>query len=203
MSKSSNVVLDRTPLRISYAYIFEPRHNDQKDQDEYSCTLLIPKDATETLTMLKRARKAALTDKFGAKIPKGLRHGIRDGDEYLEEDDGRGAEYAGHYFIRCSSTRKPSVLNARKEPAKADEIVSGDYVFAVVRPYAYHHQKSGSKGYAFGLQAIMFAKKGDPLGSIMTESQAQELFKNAEAQVDGFGDDDDVDDLLGDEDDDI
>jgi len=125
---------------------------------------LFPKTDTETVNQLKAAAKAALTAKFGDKIPKNVRNPLRDGDTETKSDGSPlGPEYAGHYFFNTKSTNKPGAVDAHgHDIIGSQDIVSGDFGRVSLNAYAY--DQAGNKGVSFGLNNIMLLAKGDSLG---------------------------------------
>ena len=76
-------------------------------EPKYSVSILIPKTDTAGVAKLKQAFedcKQANAAFFGGSVPKGLKGGLRDGDE--ERDD---AAYAGCYFVNANSAQKPKL----------------------------------------------------------------------------------------------
>ena len=67
-------------VRFSYFSALTARKNELNGKEEFSTQGLVPKSDTETVSQLKAAAKAALTAKFGDKIPKTVRNPLRDGD---------------------------------------------------------------------------------------------------------------------------
>jgi len=82
---------------LSYAYIWEPRPEEDGKEPKYSTSFLIPKSDVKTLQKIKDAINAAAQlgqmDKWGGKLPNPLKHPLRDGDA---EADEKGEEYRGH-----------------------------------------------------------------------------------------------------------
>lgn len=151
-------------VRFSYFSALTARKNELNGKDEFSTQVLVPKSDTETVNQLKAAAKAALTAKFGDKIPKNVRNPLRDGDTETKSDGSPlGAEYAGHYFFNTKSTNKPGAVDAHgHDIIGSQDIVSGDYGRVSLNAYAY--DQAGNKGVSFGLNNIMLLAKGDSLG---------------------------------------
>jgi hypothetical protein len=135
---------------------------------KYSVSLIIPKSDTETIKKINDAIEQAKQenkDVWGGTIPKGLKGGLRDGDE--ERDD---PAYANSYFINANSAQKPGVvdqdLNAILDPA---EFYSGCYGRASVSFFAYN--SSGSKGVGCGLNNVQKLEDGERLGGGTSAAQ--------------------------------
>jgi hypothetical protein len=151
-------------VRFSYFSALSPRMNEMNGKEEYSTQVLVSKDDEATIKALKAAAKAAITDKFGDKIPKNIRNPLRDGDTETKGDGSPlGEEYAGHWFFNVKSTKRPGAVDADgNDIIGNDEIVSGDFGRVSLNAYAY--DVTGNKGVAFGVNNIMLTRKGKPLG---------------------------------------
>ena len=151
-------------VRFSYFSALTARKNEMNGKEEFSTQVLVPKSDTETVNQLKAAAKAALTAKFGDKIPKTVRNPLRDGDTEVKSDGSPlGPEYAGHYFFNTKSTAKPGAVDAHgHDIIGSADIVSGDFGRVSLNAYAY--DQAGNKGVSYGLNNIMLLAKGDSLG---------------------------------------
>jgi len=151
-------------VRFSYFSALTARKNEMNGKEEFSTQVLVPKSDTETVNQLKAAAKAALTAKFGDKIPKTVRNPLRDGDTETKSDGSPlGDEYKGHYFFNTKSTAKPGAVDMHgHDIIGSQDIVSGDYGRVSLNAYAY--DQAGNKGVSYGLNNIMLLAKGDSLG---------------------------------------
>ena len=151
-------------VRFSYFSALTARKNEMNGKEEFSTQVLVPKSDTETVNQLKAAAKAALTAKFGDKIPKTVRNPLRDGDTEAKSDGTPlGDEYKGHYFFNTKSTNKPGAVDAHgHDIIGSADIVSGDFGRVSLNAYAY--DQAGNKGVSYGLNNIMLLAKGDSLG---------------------------------------
>lgn len=163
IKEGSNTAAIIGPVRFSYANVFEPKSINNGDP-KYSVSLIINKDDTHTLNIIKSCIHAALEEgkssKFGGKIPPVYKNPLRDGD--MERPDHE--EYENAYFINCNSSKAPQVV--KKEDGKAvpideDEFYSGCYGFASVNFYAFN--SNGNKGIACGLNNLLKTDDGDRL----------------------------------------
>jgi hypothetical protein len=73
-------------VRFSYFSALTARKNEMNGKEEFSTQVLVPKTDLDTVNQLKAAAKAALTAKFGDKIPKTVRNPLRDGDTEVKSD---------------------------------------------------------------------------------------------------------------------
>jgi len=161
MTQASKVKVVTGKVRFSYANVFTPKASVEGGTPKYSVSIIIPKSDTETVNKLKKAFedcKAASAGYFGGAVPKGLKGGLRDGDE--EKDD---PAYANSYFINANSANKPGVVDADTQAIiDPTEFYSGCYGRASVTFYPYNAQ--GSKGIACGLNNLQKLEDGEPLG---------------------------------------
>ena len=151
----------RAYCRISYAHLIDTDKNDN-----YSCSLLIPKSDTKTLTEINKAVEAAIVDgksklanKDGAINRKTLKLPLRDADE----EGHTSPDYQGCMFFNAKSKRRPQVVDRHKEMIyDAEEIYSGCYCNVMVNFYAFAVE--GNKGIAASLGNVQKVKNGDRLG---------------------------------------
>jgi len=166
MAKSVKVVTGK--VRFSYAHVFTPQASEEGKQPKYSVSIIIPKSDTETINKINKAIEQAKADNaavWGGTVPKGLKGGLRDGDE--EKDD---PAYANSYFINANSTQKPGVvdadLNAIIDPS---EFYSGCYGRASISFFAYN--SNGSKGIGCGLNNVQKLEDGEKLGGAASATE--------------------------------
>jgi hypothetical protein len=161
MTQTTKVKVVTGKARFSYANVFQPKASIEGGTPKYSVSIIIPKSDKDTIERLQKAfedTKKASSALFGGSIPKGLKGGLRDGDE--EKDD---PVYANSYFINANSVQKPGVVDADLNPIiDANEFYSGCYGRASVTFYPYNTQ--GSKGIACGLNNIQKLEDGEKLG---------------------------------------
>jgi hypothetical protein len=161
MTQTTKVKLVTGKARFSYANVFSPKASVEGGTPKYSVSIIIPKSDKETIAKIQKAfddTKAASAALFGGTVPKGLKGGLRDGDE--EKDD---PVYANSYFINANSVQKPGVVDQDLNPIiDASEFYSGCYGRASITFYPYNAQ--GSKGIACGLNNIQKLEDGEKLG---------------------------------------
>ena len=171
--------------RFSYAHIWEPKAVEDGGTKKYSLTLIIPKNEKKCIAEIKAAIEAAkLVGKnskvFGGKIPANCKTTFYDGDVEYPDDEA----YVNSMFLRCASTTKPQVVDAKKNVIEDPTLVySGCYGRASVNFYPFD---KNSKGIACGLGNIQKIKDGEPLSG---RSSADEDFDEIEVS-------DDADDLI-------
>lgn len=150
-------------VRFCYVNVFEPRAAMEGQEEKFSVCIIIPKSDTATVKRIKDTVKGMIEankDKWGGKIPAGLKVPLRDGDE----ERGDRPEFAGAYFMNLSSKFKPGLVDARMNPIiDPDEFYSGCYGRASMLFYAYN--TAGNKGIGAGLSNVQKLSDGEPLGS--------------------------------------
>lgn len=162
MENGTKVVTGK--VRGSYVSVFHPKKSNFNDKEEYSMTVLIPKEDKTTVEAIKRAIKAAAEKKWGSKIPPGLRNPLRDEEaEAASKGETPRPEYAGHFFINVKSKDAPGIVDARRQQVlDPKDFMSGDYCRVSMNAYPY--EQAGNRGVAFGLGNIQVLEKGAPLG---------------------------------------
>lgn len=166
-------------VRGSYVNIFRPRMNDMSGKDEYSMTILIPKDDKTTIAKINAAIDEARKEKFGDKTPAKFRPPLRDGDEERPEDEA----YKGHFFLNLKSQNQPGIVDKdRQEVLDNKEFISGDYCRVSMNAYGY--DVNGNKGVAFGLGNVQILAKGQPLTG---RARAEDDFDEWEDDEEDFG----------------
>lgn len=152
-------------VRASYVNVFKPRLNQLSNSEDYSMAILIPKEDKKTIDGIVKIIQTHMDEKHGKNYPKEWRNPLRDGDEHESPD------YKGHYYMNVKSNRKPAIVGAEKDEFGQfkrieDELgfVSGDYCRVSLNSYYFGKV---AKGVAFGLQAIQFLERGEPLGTVV------------------------------------
>ena len=159
----------RIPCRLSYAYVWSPRIEEDGSQGKYSASLLIPKEDTATIRKIQAAIEAAkkegkskLAGKNGI-IPNNIHTPLRDADEEGRTDEA----YEGMMFLNASSKRKPQIVDRHVEKIlDEEEVYSGCYCNVTVNFYAY--VANGNKGIAAGLNNIQKVRDGERLSGAAT-----------------------------------
>lgn len=187
MAENDSTQIVTGEVRLSYAYLFEPRAASDDEDEKYSCMVLIPKTDKATVRKILAAEKQAAevgkAKHFGGKIPNNLKSVFRDGDE--EGDFDKNPELEGHYFMNVSAKRKPGLVNKDKSPITSpDDIYSGCYARVALGAFAYNY--NGSKGISFGLNHVMKTRDGERLDGV---SNAEDVFAD-------YFEDEDSDNLI-------
>lgn len=161
MENSTKVVTGK--VRFSYANVFEPKAVNEGEEPKYSVCVIISKDDKKTLDAIrkaieaaKQAGKAKLADKNG-RIPSNIKTPLRDGDDERGDDPA----FENSYFLNCSSSRRPSIVDKDLAPIMdREEFYSGCYGRVSLNFYAFNVQ---SKGIAAGLNNIQKLSDGERL----------------------------------------
>ena len=166
MAKQNNTKVVTGVVRLSYANVWEPKSINGGDP-KYSCSIIIPKSDTDTISAIQAAIDCAMKEgvgKFGGKIPpKGaLKMPLRDGD--TERDD---EAYAGCFFVNANSKTAPQIVDKHVRPIlDRSEVYSGVYAHLSLSFYAFN--TNGNKGVACGLGNIQKVRDGEPLSGRST-----------------------------------
>jgi hypothetical protein len=165
MAKAIKVVTGK--VRFSYAHVFTPQASQEGGQPKYSVSIIIPKSDKETIEKINKAIEQAKEENkavWGGTVPKGLKGGLRDGDE--EKDD---PAYANSYFINANSSQKPGVVDADLNAIlDQSEFYSGCLGRASISFFAYN--SNGSKGVGCGLNNVQKLEDGEKLGGASSAS---------------------------------
>ena len=158
-----------TPIgRISYPSVFQPDAMNETDEKKFRITLIFPEGAD--LSEMKAAAKKAAAEKWGDKIPKGIRLPFRD----CAEKDGSAGYSSGGTFSAFSHKVRPKVVGPNPEFEITEE--SGDLYAGCLGRVAYRafaYDVAGNKGVAFSLLSVQKTGDGEAFGS---HSDPQEDF---------------------------
>jgi Enterobacter phage Enc34, ssDNA-binding protein len=154
-----------TPVfRGSYVNIDKPRKANEEAEPLYSIMIVLdPEDSEQAdyINTLEDWVNEVAEAKFG-EVPRRLKSPIREGELVADE-------FIGYVCINASSNRRPGVVDADLNPLDemdlSDEVYSGAWYRASIRPYAWEH-KTGGKGVSFGLDNLMKVEDDEPLGNV-------------------------------------
>ena len=142
--------------RLSFPSLFKKSSFDGSTDGKYEATLLFPKSDTKTYKAVINAIEACKKDN---KIKVGAdKVFIKDGDDI--EYDG----YAGHWAVKASNNKRPTVINRDKTAlVEEDEVIyAGCYVNAIIEPWGQNN--TYGKRVNSNLLGIQFVKDGAPFG---------------------------------------
>lgn len=150
-------------VRFSYCYVNKPRAND-RGEDKFSVTILLPKSDTATYNALRAAENEAAKKKFPGKgdaFYKAIKSVIHDGDGLRPSGEEFGPECKGHWVFTASTSDRPGCVDENLQPLM-EAIKSGDYGRVSVNMYGY--DTSGNRGVAAGLNNLQLLERGESLG---------------------------------------
>lgn len=163
----TNFVIKESLVRFSYPYLFTPNQPMKPtDKPKYSVTLLIPKKDTALVERMKAAIQEEKVEKWGSKIPKGVKNPLLDGDdEKFEDKEG----YAGHWVLKlsCSTDYPPKVYKGANNTEIQDpaELYAGSWGLASFTFFGYGDPSKGiNYGVSTILKSVKFIKNGEKLG---------------------------------------
>jgi len=150
-----------TPLfRGSFVQVMTPKAFSKDQDPKFSMVIPILKD-DEFIAKLDEAVKQAAMDKWN-EVPKKLKIVFKDGDKEEEK-----YEWAGCRVITASNKTKPGcVIKTEQgivEAIDPEDIYSGAYFKASIRPYAYEYEKT--KGVAISLDNVIKIRDGEKFTS--------------------------------------
>ncbi len=160
-------------VRIAYPDVFEPKHNELSNKDEYSVQVRLYEDNPEHMKLVEAIKQAKT---FAAQVYWG-----KDAKRFLAEAEDskntRGLRYdsdGGYYYFnakRNASQQAPRVVGRNPKMLLKPEdgkIYSGAVCNVVVDLWCYSGTaKNGAKipaGFSFTLCGVQFVEDGDPIG---------------------------------------
>ena len=157
--------------RLTYAFLWKPRNSSEDGDDQkgkkFSTSLLIPKTDQQTLDRFNLALQHALAlgqqkGFWGAALPSNFKVPLRDGDAECAE---KGEEYAGHWFLNASSTRRPQIVDInRNDIWEEGDVYSGCYARVCINLFPFNQR--GNRGIGCGLEAVQKICDGEALGGV-------------------------------------
>ena len=184
MSNSSMVT--KSPVRMSYCYLLEPRKNDDGSDGKYGAMLIIPKGETATVKQINEAidaaRKAAQAK--GMKNAQSLKSPLRDGDGERPNGGEYGPECKGCWVMNATSKRKPGIVNRRVQPIlDPAEIYSGMWGIVDLNFSAYDF--NGNRGISAYLNNVQKVRDDEALGG--SAARPESVFSAVEDEDDDLG----------------
>lgn len=142
-------------FRVSFPHVFEASVNALNTTAKPKFSIVMLFDKNEDLSELKAILREAAKEKWGNKIPQGLRTPFRDGNE--KQYDG----YEDKIFASATSLQRPGLVDDQVQPIiDQSEFYAGCYARATVVAFAY--DTAGNRGVSFGLQNIQKIDDGEP-----------------------------------------
>lgn len=144
-------------FRIVFPNIFEPKAFDDSGDPKFQFIAVFPKgtDLTEIRQLVK--------EKYDEAFPKGASNAHSPFREGNEKVDDWGEVFRDATYIRCTSKRKPSVVDSAKNAiTDGSTVYSGCYARAVISAYSY--DRTGNRGVSISFSAIQITRNGEKLG---------------------------------------
>lgn len=156
--------------RLSYVTVLEPRSIVADGPLYYSVSVIIPKDDPQVAELKKAITEIINEQKWSPNEKRKADLALRDGDEERPDDEA----YKNCYYINAKSAKKPRVVGRYKEDiTDSDKIYSGCYGNVLISLYSF--DKGGNKGVGVGLRGVQFVRDGEPLGSVVTDDEFEDL----------------------------
>lgn len=166
-------------IRYSFLNAFQARVNQFNGKEEFSTTILIPKDNMVDVGNLQRTIKELVKATWydnKKNLPPGFWNCMRDGDTDVKQDGSpMSPECKGHYVINAKSDTQPGVVGTTKDQdgkliaIGPRDIKSGDWGRVSISLYAY---TKGSGGIAAGLGNIQMVRQGEAFSNRPTADAA-------------------------------
>lgn len=150
-------------VRLSFVFLNKPKQND-RGEDKFSCTVLLPKSDTKKYAELRAAEREAAEKKFPGKgdaFYKAIKSVIHDGDGLRPTGEPFGPECKGHWVFTASTSDRPGCVDENLQPLM-EPIKSGDYGRVSINMYGF--DTAGNRGVAAGLNNVQLLERGESLG---------------------------------------
>lgn len=181
---SKITMADGHKARLSYTNLIEPRaqDSDHPDVKTYSTAILISKSDKVLVDAIKAAIAEALAEgraKFGWKGSAGLKNPLRDGDTKEDKNGKLDEVYSGSFFLNAKGPRggaeAPVLMDKNADKTESASVIYPG-VEARLSLQFYPFEKSGNKGVACSVSAVLSLETGEPLGNTVTVESARNEF---------------------------
>jgi hypothetical protein len=178
-AKQDGLTIITPPAIASYAYVWKPTASMKAGgEPQYRITLIFPKGTD--LSKLRGAAKLAATNRWGAKLPSGLKLPFRNGDTDRPDDP----LFKGSIFVTARTNTKPGIVDKNVQPILDEmEFYSGCKCKASL--YAFAFDTNGNRGVSFLLNNLQKLGEGERLSG---RRSAEDEFSEEESE-DGEDDD--------------
>lgn len=178
MSTSDPIKLPRA--RLSFPHLFEPKAFRQGQEPRFEASFLLdPSDKAhaKVIKQIKSTAKELAEEKWGKKLPRGLKFGFGDGDD--KDYDG----YEGQFYITTANKTRPTVVDRDRTPLAASDgrPYAGCYVNGSITLWAQNNEY-GQRINA-NLRAVQFVADGEAFG--VKPVDAEEEFNDLSDDDDG------------------
>ena len=159
--------------RASYPHLFKPFQFPNSDKEPaYYITMLFPKATTDLKPM-----HAFIIAARDAKWSKPEDHARMDSASFFRDGDTSGKpEYAGMWYIKASSTRKPVVMDQEVkqiEDIEHHRVYPGCWVRVAISTYAWTFAADSKIGVKLNLEHVQLVGDDE---SFITRSDPNEVF---------------------------
>ena len=180
-------VVTRKPVRLSYAFLNNPRKNNDDNSDgKYGATLLIPKSDKDTIKAIEAAIEAARAEGAanGIKGAKNFPSPLRDGNGSRPRGGEYGPECKGMMVLNSTSKNQPKVCDRNRNPIMdPDEIYSGMWANVLIKFKCF--SVPGNSGISCYLNLVQKVRDDQPLGG--SAPKADDVFEAIDDDDDGLG----------------
>ena len=177
-------VITKGACKLSFPSLFQARANglDPAKNPRFEADFIIQDDAP--LQQLKTAAGVVAKEKWGNKMPDGMRSPFKDGDHDSKADY---PEYHGHTYFKAWSESRPGIcemVDGRPvDVIEPSAIYAGCMVRVSVTAFAY--DKGGNKGVGFQLNNVCKTSDGESLGAVRID--ATDEFGGEAVDAEAFG----------------
>lgn len=155
-------------VRASYPFIGKARageNDDGKETSKFGIACMLPKSTHTAAKNLIKEHITALITEAKAKVP-------TDKWFLINGDDKEQEEYADHFILSTSESKRPSARHRDGSSMTPDEaadiIYGGCYVNVLIRPWYFAGKGANGKTYpkriCCGIVAVQFVRDGEPFG---------------------------------------
>lgn len=164
-------------FRGSFVHLARP-HAVADGDPRFSMNVMLDPDNDEHMDFLDDLEEwieevACAHADFGGKVPKKFTNPIKEADVEFEDP----GEFAGHFLFTAyknADRGRPGILGPDREPMDEmdydEELYSGAYYRATIRPWAWSHP-TGGKGVSIALVNVMKTDDGERLGSLDPDAE--------------------------------
>jgi len=186
--------------RLSFDDLYTPTPSVEGGRLKYRCNIIIDPNTDVGKADIKKIGnliRLVELDKFKKSPPvpgyKSLdRQCFVDGDSCVNQKTSEVYDgYEGMKILKASNDKRPSVVNRDMTPLVEDDNVTyaGCYCNFFVRIYAVAGADKGGNGIFASLEAVQFAKKGEPFGGAPVDPNS--VFKKLDSGDEGEGGEED------------
>ena len=164
MAKAKNPTVLTPEFRVAFPNVFQPRRMNPADEPKFSICMVFPKGTD--FTAMKQLAALAVSEKWGANIPAGLKSPFSDGAN-KPDLEGFGPTTI---YINARTKFVPGLVDQAVQPIiNQTDFYAGCYARAQVHAFAY--DKAGNKGVSFGFSNVQKIRDGKPLGGRQDPSE--------------------------------